>query len=203
MKKRFIIKKESTEPTTEATTFDTGTTETTFTSEFQTESENFESDEYYTETDSIIEDNEFPFMRLRDSKYIKPRGGTKQDLMTKDEIIKRIQNTIPLKTMEEKKILTRLPYFKTWLRYFNTKTRKFRIGGVLMKVVYPDYLILGNINNKISWTVQIKDCIFYVTDPKLKETEESTVNIKERTEEDKIKDKLYTLYKQGKLARTK
>lgn len=198
MKKKIIIKKESTEQT-----IDTETTETTFTSEFNSDSENFESDEYYTETDDTTQRNGFPFVRLRDSKYIKPRGGTKQDLMTKDEIINRIQKTIPLKTMEEKKILTRLPYFKTWLRYFNTKTRKFRIGGVLMKVVYPDYLILGNINNKISWTVQIKDCIFYVTDPRLKETEESTVNInnKERTEEDKIKDKLYVLYKQGKLSR--
>lgn len=197
MKKRFVIQKES----TAESTIDT----TTFTSDIQTsESEYLESDEYYTETTETENDNYFT--KLRDSRYTRPKDGTKQDAMTKEEIINRLQNTIPLKTMEEKKILTKLPYFKTWLRYFNTKTRKFRIGGVLMRVVYPDYLILGNINNKISWSVQIKDCIFYVTDPALKEDKEQQKDRKQQkdkepTEEDKIKDKLYTLYKQGKLSR--
>lgn len=208
MKKRFIIEKESTASNTTTSYGDTST--------FQTDTN---SDEYYTESE--ISFNEYPFLNIAKAKYRKPIGGTKQDLFTKDEIINRIENTIPLKTMEEKKILTKLPYFKTWIRYFNTKTKRFRIGGNLMKVVYPDYIVLVNLNNKISWTVQLKDCIFYITDPRLKsETNQTIINNKQKLTdkynnyknnidnkkpkdnmEDKIKDKLYSLYKQGKLSR--
>lgn len=205
MKKRFIIEKESTANTS---SYDDTT------SSFQTDTI---SDEYYTENEGPF--NGYPFLNIAKTKYRKPSNGTKQDLFTKDEIISRLENTIPLKSMEEKKILTKLPYFKTWVRYYNTKTKKFRIGGHLMKVVYPDYVVLVNLNNKISWTVQLKDCIFYITDPRLKQddtndTETNDIvntskkfnnyNIKKDSKdnmEDKIKDKLYTLYKQGKLSR--
>jgi hypothetical protein len=205
MKKRFIIEKES---TTNTSSYDDTT------SSFQTDTI---SDEYYTENEGSF--NGYPFLNIAKTKYRKPSNGTKQDLFTKDEIISRLENTIPLKSMEEKKILTKLPYFKTWVRYYNTKTKKFRIGGHLMKVVYPDYVVLVNLNNKISWTVQLKDCIFYITDPRLKQddtndTETNDIvntskkfnnyNIKKDSKdnmEDKIKDKLYTLYKQGKLSR--
>jgi hypothetical protein len=205
MKKRFIIEKES---TTNTSSYD----DTTNTSSFQTDTI---SDEYYTENEGSF--NGYPFLNIAKTKYRKPSNGTKQDLFTKDEIIKRLENTIPLKSMEEKKILTKLPYYKTWVRYYNTKTKKFRIGGHLMKVVYPDYVVLVNLNNKISWTVQLKDCIFYITDPRLKQDETNNTNNiintnkklnnynikndKKDNMEDKIKDKLYTLYKQGKLSR--
>jgi len=205
MKKRFIIEKES---TTNTSSYD----DTTNTSSFQTDTI---SDEYYTENEGSF--NGYPFLNIAKTKYRKPSNGTKQDLFTKDEIIKRLENTIPLKSMEEKKILTKLPYYKTWVRYYNTKTKKFRIGGHLMKVVYPDYVVLVNLNNKISWTVQLKDCIFYITDPRLKQDETNNTNNiintnkklnnynikndKKDNMEDKIKDKLYSLYKQGKLSR--
>jgi hypothetical protein len=156
-------------------------------------------------------------LNIAKTRYKKPISGSKQDLFTKDEIIKRLENTIPLKTMEEKKILKKLPYFKTWIRYYNTQTKKFRIGGNLMKVVYPDYIVLVNLNNKISWTVQLKDCIFYINDPRLKgdsvnntnklinnKNKNNNTNNKNKSNEnmeDKIKDKLYSLYKQGKLSR--
>jgi len=198
MKKRFIIEKES---TTNTSSYDDTS------SSFQTDTI---SDEYYTE----IDNNGYPFLNIAKTKYRKPTNGSKQDLFTKDEIIKRLENTIPLKSMEEKKILTKLPYYKTWVRYYNTKTKKFRIGGHLMKVVYPDYVVLVNLNNKISWTVQLKDCIFYITDPRLKQDETNSIintnkklnnynikNDKKDNMEDKIKDKLYSLYKQGKLSR--
>lgn len=200
MKKRFIIEKES-----------TNTTSYDDTSTFQTDTN---SDEYYTENERSV--NGYPFISIANTRYKKPINGTKQDLFTKDEIINRLENSIPLKTMEEKKILTKLPYFKTWVRYFNTKTKKFRVGGHLMKVVYPDYIVLVNLNNKISWTVQLKDCIFYINDPRLKnETVNNTrklinnkidnnsnnKNKSNENMEDKIKDKLYSLYKQGKLSR--
>lgn len=198
MKKRFIIEKESTASTN--TYSDTST--------FQSDTN---SDEYYTENETSFDG--YPFLNIAKTRYKKPISGSKQDLFTKDEIIQRLENTIPLKTMEEKKILTKLPYFKTWIRYFNTKTKRFRIGGNLMKVVYPDYIVLVNLNNKISWTVQLKDCIFYITDPRVKKDETNINNTNKLTNnsnnknkskdsmEDKIKDKLYSLYKQGKLSR--
>lgn len=198
MKKRFIIEKES----------------TTNTSSYDDTSSSFQSDTYSDEYYTEIDNNGYPFLNIAKTKYRKPTNGSKQDLFTKDEIIKRLENTIPLKSMEEKKILTKLPYYKTWVRYYNTKTKKFRIGGHLMKVVYPDYVVLVNLNNKISWTVQLKDCIFYITDPRLKQDETNSIintnkklnnynikNDKKDNMEDKIKDKLYSLYKQGKLSR--
>lgn len=49
----------------------------------------------------------------------------------------------------------------THLRYFEDKDgeMKFRTGGILtVNTGFPDYLILSN--GKISWSVQIKKCIF-------------------------------------------
>lgn len=50
----------------------------------------------------------------------------------------------------------------THLRYFEDKDgeMKFRTGGILtVNTGFPDYLILSN--GKISWSVQIKKCIFF------------------------------------------
>ena len=50
----------------------------------------------------------------------------------------------------------------TFIRYFENKNGelKFRTGGILtVNTGYPDYLILSN--GKISWSVQIKNCIFF------------------------------------------
>lgn len=174
MKKRFIIEKESTATSSSYVTDSTFITETTIT------------DEYYYENG-----NDNNFINIKDADYKKPITGSMQDSMTKEEIIKRLENCIPLKTMEEKKVLTKLPFFRTWIRYYNINTKQFRVGGVLTKVVYPDYMVLVNLNNKVSWSVQLKDVIVYITHPAQNE------KIKEK----KIKDKLYDLYKRGKLSR--
>ena len=50
----------------------------------------------------------------------------------------------------------------THMRYFEMKNNelKFRTGGILTVVTgLPDYIILNN--NKISWSVQVKNCIFF------------------------------------------
>ena len=50
----------------------------------------------------------------------------------------------------------------THIRYFEMKNDelKFRTGGILTVVTgLPDYIILNN--NKISWSVQVKQCIFF------------------------------------------
>lgn len=188
MKKRFIVEKELTTNTT--TTVDTtDTIDTTETADTSFITTNSETDEYYT--DSELQDDEYPFKNISLSKYKKPASGTVQDSFTREEVLKKIQNCIPLKTIEEKKILTKMPYFRTWVRYYNTNTKQFRVGGILMKVVYPDYMVLVNLNSKISWSVQLKDVIVYITDPKHNEKYKEKV----------VKDKLYLLYKQGKLSR--
>ena len=60
----------------------------------------------------------------------------------------------------------------THLRYFENKDDelKFRTGGILtVKTGLPDYIILSN--GKLSWSVQVKDCIFFrrVTSKDIKE----------------------------------
>lgn len=48
------------------------------------------------------------------------------------------------------------------IRYFENKDgdMKFRTGGILTVNKYPDYFVLSN--GKVSWSVQIKQCIFFV-----------------------------------------
>ncbi len=50
----------------------------------------------------------------------------------------------------------------TYIRYFEDKDgiMKFRTGGILtIKTGLPEYIILYN--NKVSWSVQVKKCIFF------------------------------------------
>ena len=96
--------------------------------------------------------------------------------------------------MKEKQLLTQLPNFKTWIRYYNTDTKQFRTGGLLMKVSFPDYIMLVNTAKNITWSVQLKNNIIYVPDPKI-----ATQKEKENDKETAIKEKLFNLYKSGKL----
>ena len=50
----------------------------------------------------------------------------------------------------------------SYIRYFEDKdgVMKFRTGGILtIKTGLPEYIIL--FNNKVSWSVQVKRCIFF------------------------------------------
>ena len=130
--------------------------------------------------------------------YKKPSSGSRQDNFTRDEVLKRLENYIPLKTMKEKELLTQLPNFKSWVRYYNTETKQFRTGGLLMKVAYPDYIMLVNTAKNITWSVQLKNNIIYIQDPKIAKQKE-----KEQSKEEAIKEKLFDLYKNGKLTTKK
>jgi hypothetical protein len=71
-----------------------------------------------------------------------------------------------------------------------------------MKVSYPDYIMLVNTAQNITWSVQLKDNIIYIPDQTIvKQTQ------KQKQEEDRkermIKEKLYEMYKRGKLAAKK
>lgn len=134
------------------------------------------------------------YSNLNSTGYKKPKSGSRQDNFNRDEILQRLENYIPLKTMKEKQLLTQLPNFKTWIRYYNTETKQFRTGGLLMKVAFPDYIMLVNTAKNITWSVQLKNNIIYVPDPKIAKQKE-----KENDKETAIKEKLFNLYKSGKL----
>lgn len=172
--KRILIEKQDTSTTKPTDTF--------------SQTLSYEEDTDYSATE---QDLEYRFMSIVNSNYRKPKGGTYQENMSTEDIRKRIEGCYVLKTMEEKRVLETLPLFKTWIRYINRDTRKFRTGGLLMKVSYPDYIMLVNPSKNLTWSVQLKDNILFYREPE--------VNDKETLREQAIKDKLYELYKKGDL----
>lgn len=138
---------------------------------------------------------QYKYTSIVNSGYKKPREGSKQDHMTKDQIREKLQGYRALKTSQDKRYLLNLKPFKVWIRYFNTQTKEFRVGG-LLKMVDPElrYIMLVNTNKNLTWSVQLKDNIIFV--PKDVEAKE-----KEREKEKMTKEKLYKLYKEGKLAK--
>jgi hypothetical protein len=153
------------------------------------------------------------FTSIVTSTYKKPKEGSVQDNYKKDDIIKQLKGFIPLRSMEEKKILTQLPIFKSWIKYINLDTKQFRVGGFLMKVDYPKYITLANTRTNVSWSVQLNNTIIYIRDPRKQETtiddtdtyytDTYTYNESTNTEIDMIKDKLYQLYLKGQLTTKK
>jgi hypothetical protein len=147
------------------------------------------------------------FQSIVSANYKKPSSGTVQDNMTRNDIKQKLEGYIPLRTMNEKKLLTKLPHFKTWIKYINEDTRQFRTGGLLMKVEYPDYIMLVNTSNNLTWSVQLKNNIIFIRDPRLQVQEKKAIlKEKEKVQEvtkEEIKDKLYELYKMGKLRANK
>lgn len=133
------------------------------------------------------------YVSIADSTYKKPRGGSVQENFTKDQIREKLHGYRALKTPHDQRFLLTLKPFKVWIRYFNTVTKEFRVGG-LLKLVDPElrYIMLVNTSKNLTWSVQLKDCIIFV--PK---------DIEQKThEKEKIqftKDKLFKLYQQGKL----
>jgi hypothetical protein len=145
------------------------------------------------------------FDKINTSTYKKPKNGSNQDNYTKEEILKQLKGYIPLTTLEEKKILTELPIFKTWIKYINLNNKQFRSGGFLMKVQYPDYITLVNTKYNTMWSVQLNKSIIYIRDPRLKQqkqipitkiekenTEETINNKKDETSEYYDTDSYYT-----------
>jgi len=114
------------------------------------------------------------YTRFQNTNYRFPREGTIQDNMSVDQIKANLKNFIALKTMEDKKILTSLPIFKTWVRYINKNTKQFRMGGFLMKVDYPNYVTLVNTAKNLTWSVQLKDNVFFIREPQFDETDFTT-----------------------------
>lgn len=118
------------------------------------------------------------YTSISKTDYKKPKGPSKQDTLTLNQIRKKLNGYAELNTMKEKSILQYVQPFRAWLRYYDTKTEKFRIGGLLMKVDFPNYVTLVNTKNNISWSVQLKDNIIYIQDAILQNAQQKRIETK-------------------------
>ena len=150
------------------------------------------------------------FVSIVDSGYKKSKYGSKQDHMTGYDMVHQLDNYVALRTLKEKRILERATPFKTWIRYLNINNKKFRVGGLLMKVEYPDYIMLINPKLNLTWSVQLNDHIIYMPDKEypINREEKEMMKIKQKDLEKKkekeekmdiLKDHLFSLYKTGQL----
>lgn len=137
-------------------------------------------------------EQKYKYSSLTDTNY---KGKSKQAEFTKEQIKEKLTGYKALKNKKDKEILLELQPFKVWVRYFNTETKKFRVGG-LLKLVDQNlkYIMLVNTTKGITWSVQLDDNIIFIPDP---ETQKE--KLKEKLREEYEKDKLYKLYKAGKL----
>ena len=90
-------------------------------------------------------------------KYKKPEI-TYTDKLSKSQIRQLLFDYEEIKSLDELQKIEP----GTHLRYFENKDNelKFRTGGILTVIKgFPDYLILNN--GKLSWSVQIKNTIFF------------------------------------------
>ena len=159
-----------------------------------------------TETETSSQDTQkYRFESIVNTNYKKPKGGTVQDNLSTPEIKAKLVGYKSLKTKESKKYLLTLTPFKVWLKYYNPKTKQFRTGGLLFKVD-PElkYIMLVNTSSNLTWSVQLDDHIIFVPDPnKTEKKEQETKERDQERKEQEIKDKLYKLYKSGKLSKNK
>lgn len=197
--KKIVIEKKGTTSTTNYSDDMRDTTSDNYSDNY---SDSYEKDTDFTNSESRYArrsgSKEVLFQSIVDADYKKPKNGTKQDNMSTDEIRQRLKGFIPLKTMAEKKLLTALPLFKTWVRYINKDTKQFRVGGLLMKVEYPNYIMLINTNKNLTWSVQLDDNVIFVRHPK--QVEEM---VEKKEKDNMIKEKLFTMYKKGELQTNK
>jgi hypothetical protein len=174
--------------------------ESSDTQDSSSSSEGYSSDGYSSEGGS-----KYKYTSIIESNYKKPKYGSKQDNFTKEQIKQKLKGYKALRTDKEKQILLTLKPFKVWIRYFNTITKEFRVGG-LLKTIDPElrYIMLVNTSNNLTWSVQLKDCIIFIPkltqDPERKQREEQEQK-EQKDKETKTKEKLYKLYKEGKLGK--
>ncbi len=112
---------------------------------------------------------------IKNSDYIRPEI-TYTDKLSKKEI------EALLIDYEQVNDLNDVPQ-GTYIRYFEDKdgVMKFRIGGILtIKTGLPNYCILYN--NKVSWSVQVKKCIFFrkITTAEIKKEYKELLDKKDR-----------------------
>ena len=87
-------------------------------------------------------------------------GATIQDLISEDvnEIKIRLQGYIQIHDDNYKDIDIGI-----WIRYISD-AGKYRTGGILVHNKAPDYFVLKNPNNEITWSVNLKKNIIFMKD---------------------------------------
>ena len=97
-----------------------------------------------------------PTKKISETKYKRPII-TYTDKLSKQQIKELLIDYEQIKSLEELQNISS----GTHLRYFEKKNNelKFRTGGILTVSGFPEYLILSS--GQVSWSVQIKKCIFF------------------------------------------
>ena len=121
-------------------------------------------------------------MKIGDENNKYQRGEiTNQDLISEDvnEIKERLQGFVQIHEDNYKDIDIGI-----WIRYISDEG-KYRSGGILVHNKAPDYFVLKNPNNEITWSVNLTKNIIFMKD------------IGAKREEMIEKNNLYRLYLEG------
>jgi hypothetical protein len=100
-------------------------------------------------------------MKIGDENNKYERGEvTNQDLISEDvnEIKVRLQGFVQIHEDNYKDIDIGI-----WVRYISDEG-KYRTGGILVHNKAPDYFVLKNPNNEITWSVNLKKNIIFMKD---------------------------------------
>jgi len=144
----------------------------------------------------------YKLTRMVDDEYDKPRQTMQDDLnQDKERIVKNLEGYLRI-PYEECELLMegiRIKYI--------TEKGLFRVGGILIKNMFPKYIVLMNEYRKLSWCVDLKKNHIFMEDidNELNERKVDTkVSVKEMTEEERMeqeqKDNLFRLYNAGLLS---
>lgn len=120
------------------------------------------------------------FKRIDEDQYVKPPE-TRQDIMNenKELVIKDLQGYVKVDYDDCDELI-----LGSKIKYI-TNEGNYRVGGILTKNGFPDYIVLLSPYKKITWSVDLRKNTIFMEDVR-------------KTKKEKIeKDNLYKLYKAG------
>lgn len=121
-------------------------------------------------------------MKIGDSnnKYVKPEI-TQQDIINSNanEVKSRLNDCVQIHPDNFKDIDVGI-----WIKYI-TAEGKYRSGGILISNKAPEYFVLKNPRNEITWSVNLDNCSIFMKD------------IGSKRDEMIEKNNLYRLYQAG------
>ena len=120
------------------------------------------------------------FKRIDEDLYVKPPE-TRQDIMNenKELVIKDLQGYVKVDYDDCDELI-----MGSKIKYI-TDEGNYRVGGILTKNGFPDYIVLLSPYKKITWSVDLRKNTIFMEDVR-------------KTKKEKIeKDNLYKLYKAG------
>lgn len=120
------------------------------------------------------------FKRIDEDQYIKPPE-TRQDIMNenKELVIKDLEGYVKVDYDDCDELI-----LGSKIKYI-TNEGNYRVGGILTKNGFPNYIVLLSPYKKITWSVDLRKNTIFMEDVR-------------KTKKEKIeKDNLYKLYKAG------